>query len=546
MHDLVVNARLSPTEVLLHPVRVLYPQPPSFTDDRSARTWKKLRTRSRYAIVRCIFLGCFTVACALWRLSLNGGTKPQLIEAQNPAGFAQDRFVRFASVSWQYVLNIRLLVFPMFGGGQLCCDWSADSIPLVKTSSDPRFVGVLCFYIMLGVALHQMLSPSSNPKAMGLRCGQRRCFMAAAFIVLPFILSANILFPVGFAIAERVLYLPSAGVCMLFGHGFDVLLRGSVAWELCDGPLIHICGQSTPETNRESDASAGAKTNVDVKDENGNKDSPIDPRDAANCEIKGAGTELDTNEGTNGHAEMRVNACDYPLSEQEAGNDLPAPLDTRSSTHHFPQPDCAWQQPYVCGTANGNVPPVQRGALWGVLVAMCAVQWHMTATRSVEWGNPLLLWESARRVNPVSAHAAHNVGLELSWAQRQVEATAAFRFSLKKNKHDHATRLALALSLRHIKKCPAALKVLRRGNKLLKPKIERAAKGLLDTREMSTLKRDQSSYMAAEALCINDVPKMGKMLYAAVQLDPTNEFAVQQATDLLKLAQQAGMVQQAS
>ena len=170
----------------------------------------------------------------------------------------------------------------------------------------------------------------------------------------------------------------------------------------------------------------------------------------------------------------------------------------------------------------------------------------MTSARSVEWGSPLLLWESARRVNPVSAHAAHNVGLELSWAQRQEEATAAFRFSLKKNKHDHATRLALALSLRHVKKCPAALKVLRRGNKLLKPKVKRAAEGLLDAREISTLKRDQSSYMAAEALCINDVPKMGKMLYAAVQLDPTNEFAVQQATDLLKLAQQAGMVPQAS
>jgi hypothetical protein len=35
---------------------------------------------------------------------------------------------------------------------------------------------------------------------------------------------------------------------------------------------------------------------------------------------------------------------------------------------------------------------------------------------------------------------------------------------------------------------------------------------------------------------------MGKLLYEAVQIDPTNEYAVQQATELLALVQKAGVV----
>jgi tetratricopeptide (TPR) repeat protein len=37
------------------------------------------------------------------------------------------------------------------------------------------------------------------------------------FLVVPFILSSNLLFPVGFVVAERVLYIPSSGYCMLVG-----------------------------------------------------------------------------------------------------------------------------------------------------------------------------------------------------------------------------------------------------------------------------------------------------------------------------------------
>ena len=44
-------------------------------------------------------------------------------------------------------------------------------------------------------------------------------------MVLPFIPATNLLFPVGFVVAERVLYLPSMGFCLLVAFGCDKLFQ---------------------------------------------------------------------------------------------------------------------------------------------------------------------------------------------------------------------------------------------------------------------------------------------------------------------------------
>ncbi|KAJ8972850.1 hypothetical protein NQ314_000017 [Rhamnusium bicolor] len=48
--------------------------------------------------------------------------------------------------------------------------------------------------------------------------------LSVAFLALPFLPATNILFYVGFVVAERVLYLPSAGLCLLLG------LSGASFW----------------------------------------------------------------------------------------------------------------------------------------------------------------------------------------------------------------------------------------------------------------------------------------------------------------------------
>ena len=65
---------------------------------------------------------------------------------------------------------------------------------------------------------------------------RRDILMALAFIVFPFLPSSNLFFPVGFLIAERVLYIPSIGQALLFG---SVAARTwDRTWRCCSHPYI--------------------------------------------------------------------------------------------------------------------------------------------------------------------------------------------------------------------------------------------------------------------------------------------------------------------
>lgn len=47
---------------------------------------------------------------------------------------------------------------------------------------------------------------------------------AIAFMALPFLPASNLFFPVGFVLAERILYLPSMGACLMVAIGMEYLL----------------------------------------------------------------------------------------------------------------------------------------------------------------------------------------------------------------------------------------------------------------------------------------------------------------------------------
>jgi len=47
--------------------------------------------------------------------------------------------------------------------------------------------------------------------------------MGLSLLIIPFLPSSNLLFKVGFVIAERNLLLPSLGYCLLIGVGFQKL-----------------------------------------------------------------------------------------------------------------------------------------------------------------------------------------------------------------------------------------------------------------------------------------------------------------------------------
>ncbi len=43
---------------------------------------------------------------------------------------------------------------------------------------------------------------------------------ALSLMVFPFLPASNLFFPVGFVIAERILYIPSMGFCLLVAYGW--------------------------------------------------------------------------------------------------------------------------------------------------------------------------------------------------------------------------------------------------------------------------------------------------------------------------------------
>ena len=52
---------------------------------------------------------------------------------------------------------------------------------------------------------------------------------AFSWLILPFVPASNLFFPVGFVVAERVLYMPSMGFCILVGYGWSKLDSGCLA-----------------------------------------------------------------------------------------------------------------------------------------------------------------------------------------------------------------------------------------------------------------------------------------------------------------------------
>jgi len=50
-------------------------------------------------------------------------------------------------------------------------------------------------------------------------------------MIIPFLPASNLLLPVGFVVAERVLYIPSMGLCILVPFGISILFQDSTQEE---------------------------------------------------------------------------------------------------------------------------------------------------------------------------------------------------------------------------------------------------------------------------------------------------------------------------
>ncbi|KAG9470556.1 hypothetical protein GDO78_017356 [Eleutherodactylus coqui] len=200
--------------------------------------WKSLRAsssthpRSMWDVTapflkRALLISCHVIVVLGFRVYIMGGSMPLFSEQDNPASFSPYILSRFLTFSYLLAFNAWLLLGPI----TLCYDWQVGSIPLVHSIWDIRNAFTLLLVVVL-------LSLSRHCLTGSKRAGHREVTVGLLFLIFPFIPASNLFFRVGFVVAERVLYMPSMGFCILCVHGLKRLSsrvgpRGSSAVPLC-------------------------------------------------------------------------------------------------------------------------------------------------------------------------------------------------------------------------------------------------------------------------------------------------------------------------
>ena len=216
-----------------------------------------------------------------------GKQPPDFSPSDNPAANCESRLTRMLTFLFLPAFNFWLLLSPR----TLSFDWSMDSIPLLESFLDPRCVIILLFYGFLTVlgfytltrcvlyyepsvegyteedkskkelsATHRKEHASGNGKkhpkrftdaemlsslnsqyiyqnnnlpmrtfnVVSKNCLLQAALLSITILTLSFLPASNLFFYVGFVVAERILYIPSVGYCLLIAIGADLI------WGVCN------------------------------------------------------------------------------------------------------------------------------------------------------------------------------------------------------------------------------------------------------------------------------------------------------------------------
>ena len=175
--------------------------------DFSVFKWKNISS----AVQRLGVLMLCGLGLLLMRLRLMGATLPVFTRFDNPAAVSPSP-AKQLTFSYLASLNAWQLLAPC----DLICDWTMNTVPLVKKWLDVRNLATLAFLLVSCFLLKFILKcKSAHLTAV--------TSMACALTLFPFLPASNLFFPVGFVVAERVLYMPSMGFCLLVSLGWKRL-----------------------------------------------------------------------------------------------------------------------------------------------------------------------------------------------------------------------------------------------------------------------------------------------------------------------------------
>ncbi|KAF2368007.1 protein of unknown function DUF1736 [Trinorchestia longiramus] len=170
-----------------------------------------LRKTNACLLKRHLFLLVVGSSLLLGRFLIMGSAVPRFMQVDNPASFMDSSFLRVLNYQYIYLLNVVLMLLPLW----LCFDWSMGCVPLIETLTDARALSVPLLWVVLALLVYRGVLG----KGVTARC----VLMSLAVGAVPFLPATNLFFRVGFVIAERVLYIPVAGLCCLVVVGMKQL-----------------------------------------------------------------------------------------------------------------------------------------------------------------------------------------------------------------------------------------------------------------------------------------------------------------------------------
>ncbi|XP_073671117.1 protein O-mannosyl-transferase TMTC1 isoform X3 [Paramisgurnus dabryanus] len=180
---------------------------------------KELVRNSSPFIKRVCVISLHVIIIMSVRLWLMGGSMPLFSEQDNPASFSPHLLTRFLTYCYLLTFNAWLLLAPIV----LCYDWQVGSIPLVESLWDGRNIASLLLALVMLVLSVSCVTHLQKMEG-------KEVLVGILFLVFPFIPASNLFFRVGFVVAERVLYMPSMGYCVLVVHGLNRLYSMVSRW----------------------------------------------------------------------------------------------------------------------------------------------------------------------------------------------------------------------------------------------------------------------------------------------------------------------------
>jgi len=160
--------------------------------------------------------------------------------------------------------------------------------------------------------------------------------------------------------------------------------------------------------------------------------------------------------------------------------------------------------------------------------------------RNLAWSGPLNLWLSAYQINNRSRHTIYNAGYELSLKKRYAEAEKVLRPIGNPRVEGPSNTFVYAMVLFNLNRCDEARPLIDEAMVVVEEK--RKTGGPRNTE--SSLARTKSNLMVAQAFCAPDMTQSAQLLYESVKVDPSNQYAVDQAVNMVKRLEATGQLNQ--